>query len=419
MIQNVRGTKDIYYDEILKWNFLEDIFRKISETFGYFELRTPIFEKTEVFQRSIGENTDIVNKEMYTFLDKGGESITLRPEMTAALVRCIIQNNLYNLYQNLRLWYFGPFFRYERPQKGRLRQFHQYGAECIGSIYPESDAEIIQLSYSLIQSIDIDNFSLEINTIGNKASREKYKSVLISYLNDNKNSLSDDSINRINSNPLRVLDSKDEKDKNIINNAPNILDFLDDESKNHFDTLLNLLSKADIKFSIQPKLVRGLDYYSHTVFEFKSKLLGSQDAFGGGGRYNDLFNDLGGKPTPAVGFALGVERLILILETLEKFKNLKVNHDIYIVYSDLEFYDKINIISEKLRKKGFSVIIDLQRKSFKAQFREADKLNAKYVFIIGDNEYKCNTVSIKSLLTGNQFSMLIDEIDSFKIVNET
>ncbi len=340
MIQNIRGTKDLFFEEILKWHFVEEYFRKISTLFGYNELRTPIFERTEVFQRSIGETSDIVNKEMYTFQDKGGESITLRPEMTAALVRCVVQHNLYNLYQNLRLWYFGPFFRYERPQKGRLRQFHQYGAECIGSPYPESDAEIIFLAISIINSLNINNYSLEINSIGNLNSREKYKIELLNYLKDNINNLSEESKNRLNINPLRILDSKDEKDRKIIDKCPNILEYLDDESKEHFDLLINILDKSNIKYSIQPKLVRGLDYYSHTVFELRSNTLGSQDAFGGGGRYNNLIEELGGKPTPAVGFALGVERLILIMENSNNFVDLSNKIDFYIVYSKNEFFDK-------------------------------------------------------------------------------
>lgn len=415
MIQNIRGTKDLFFEEILKWHFVEEHFRKISTLFGYNELRTPIFERTEVFQRSIGETSDIVNKEMYTFQDKSGESITLRPEMTAALVRCVVQHNLYNLYQNLRLWYFGPFFRYERPQKGRLRQFHQYGAECIGSPYPESDAEIIFLAISIINSLNINNYSLEINSIGNLNSREKYKIELLNYLKDNINNLSEESKNRLNINPLRILDSKDEKDRKIIDKCPNILEYLDDESKEHFDLLINILDKSNIKYSIQPKLVRGLDYYSHTVFELRSNTLGSQDAFGGGGRYNNLIEELGGKPTPAVGFALGVERLILIMENYNNFVDLSNKIDFYIVYSKNEFFDKIYLISNKLRNDGYSVIFDIQRKSFKSQLREADKLNAKFVIIIGEDEYLNNELTLKNLSNGVQKTIPIDSIEAINL----
>lgn len=415
MIQNIRGTKDLFFEEILKWHFVEEQFRKVSNLFGYNELRTPIFEKTEVFQRSIGETSDIVNKEMYTFIDKGGESITLRPEMTAALVRCVVQHNLYNLYQNLRLWYFGPFFRYERPQKGRLRQFHQYGAECIGSPYPESDAEIIFLANSIINSLNINNYTLEINSIGNLNSREKYKNELINYLKDNFDKLSEDSKNRLNINPLRILDSKDENDKKIIDNCPNILEYLDDESKEHFDLLINILDKSNVKYSLQPKLVRGLDYYSHTVFEYKSNTLGSQDAFGGGGRYNNLIEELGGKPTPAVGFALGVERLILIMDNSNNFVDLTKKIDFYIVYSKYEYFDKISLISNILRNNGYSVIFDIQRKSFKSQLREADKLNAKFVIIIGEDEYRNNQLTLKNLSNGLQKTIPIDSIEAINL----
>lgn len=413
MIQNIRGTKDIYFDEISKWYFLEEKIKKVNSLYGYTELRTPIFEKTEVFARSIGETTDIVNKEMYTFVDKGGESITLRPEMTAALVRSVIQNNLAYDFSTLRLWYLGPFFRYERPQKGRLRQFHQYGAECISSPYPESDAEIIQLAYQLIKELEIDNFSIEINSLGNENSRNNYRTALIDYLNKYKNDLSYDSQNRFLNNPLRVLDSKDEKDIVIVQNSPNILDYLDKESQEHFSEVINLLEKSGIPYNIQKALVRGLDYYSHTVFEFKSNALGSQDAFGGGGRYNTLFEQLGGKSTPAVGFAMGIERILLILEQLDKFPNLKNKHDIYLIYSS-DTLEYANQIAQLLRNNHLKVISDLQRRSYKSQFREADKLNAKFCIIIGSDELQKKQLTIKNLETKEQTILEFDNLLSYK-----
>ena len=379
MIQSVRGTKDILPDTVALWQFVENKFREISSLFCYDELRTPIFEKTEVFHRSIGEETDIVNKEMYTFLDKGGESITLRPEMTAALVRAVIQNSMLSQSGLLKLWYFGPFFRYERPQKGRLRQFHQFGAECIGSPYPESDVEVILLADTLFKALGIENYNLLINSLGNENSRKMYRDALINYLDSVKDDLSYDSKSRMDKNPLRVLDSKDEKDVNILVNAPRIIDYLDEPSLSHFNKVKVLLDNQNVKYIISPKLVRGLDYYSHTVFEFQSSYLGSQDSFGGGGRYDGLIGQLGGKDTPAVGFALGVERLLMIIEAINNKNNeLITNPDFFII----GFGDEAEKYSQEsamiLRNRNFKVAIDLNRRSMKAQLREANRLNVKY-----------------------------------------
>ena len=416
MIQSVRGTKDLLPGDIEKWQFLEKAIRDVTRKYGYREIRTPIFEKTEVFSRSIGENTDIVNKEMYTFVDKGGESITLRPEKTAALVRSVIQNNLTNDIATLRLWYFGPFFRYERPQKGRLRQFHQFGAECIASANAEADAEIILLAHHLIKSIGIIDYTLQINSLGNEQSRANYREELVKYLNIHKESLSPESQSRLESNPLRVLDSKDEQDRKVVESAPVIIDYLDDESTIHFEKVRNLLDKTGVKYQIEPRLVRGLDYYCHTVFEFRSSALGAQDAFGGGGRYDGLFEQLGGKPTPAVGFAMGVERLILILDAINAFKNVTNECDIYVICTSDTLFDSALVIAEQLRGYSYNVFIDLQRRSFKAQMREADKLSAKYCVIIGEDENSRNAVKIKNMSTGEQAEIKRDLLQtiSFK-----
>jgi histidyl-tRNA synthetase len=413
MIQAIRGTKDILPNQMNYWHFLENAFRTVSKLYGYKELRTPIFEKTEVFSRSIGEATDIVNKEMYTFIDKGGESVTLRPEMTAALVRSVIQNSLAYDVSTLRLWYFGPFFRYERPQKGRLRQFHQFGAECISSPYPESDAEVIMLANYLIKNIGIDDYILEINSLGNASSREVYKIALVKYLIEHQDSLSEDSKIRLESNPLRVLDSKDDRDRKIIENTPVIIDYLDAESREHFNKVKLLIEHAGINYVIQPQLVRGLDYYSHTVFEFRSNALGAQDAFGGGGRYDGLFPQLGGKKTPAVGFAMGVERLILILETLKKLKDSESDCDIFVLCSGEQNLNFSNKIAEHLRLRGLNTLVDLQRRSFKAQMRESDKLSAKYCIIIGDDEVLKNSVTVKNLKNSEQIELSSDLIHSY------
>ncbi len=403
MIQNIRGTKDILPSQVESWQKIERIFNEVTSLYGYKELRTPIFERTDVFSRSIGDTTDIVNKEMYTFTDKGGESITLRPEMTAALVRSVIQHSLTHNISTLRLWYFGPFFRYERPQKGRLRQFHQFGAECISSPYPESDVEIILLANRLIKQAGIGNYTLSINTLGSSESRVKYKNELTKYLLDRKANLSHESQNRLEVNPLRVLDSKDEKDIEAAQNAPSILEFLDNDSQNHFNTVKNLLSDSNVPFDIDNKLVRGLDYYCHTVFEFKSDALGAQDAFGGGGRYDGLFAQLGGKFTPAVGFAMGVERLLLIIEAQLATYEHEVNDcDVFVVCTSETLLSQAFKVSEMLRKKGYRTITDLLRRSVKAQMRETNKINAKHCIFIGEEVIERGTIFMKNLKNGEQ-----------------
>lgn len=413
MIQSVRGTKDILPDSIAKWHFVESIFRKVSAIYAYKELRTPIFEKTEVFCRSIGEQTDIVNKEMYTFNDKGGDSITLRPEMTAALVRSFIQNNLATANSVQKLWYYGPFFRYERPQKGRLRQFHQYGAECLGSPYPESDVEIIMLADSICKTLGIANYKLMLNSLGNAFSRERYKTALLHFLHKIKNELSDDSKIRAKTNPLRVLDSKDEKDIKLLENAPVLIDYFDEDSNDHFLHVQNLLKENQIPFEISSKLVRGLDYYSHTVFEFRNDYLGSQDAFGGGGRYDGLVEQLGGKHYPAIGFALGVERIIIILESLGMFAESIENTDVYIAPLGNEALPLASAAAQTLRQMELVTVTDLNRRSLKAQMREANKLNCRFSIIIGENEIKHRTFIIKRMSDGEQFEVTLNDLKQF------
>lgn len=418
MIQSVRGTKDILPDDIHLWNFVEGVFKKISSSYGYSELRTPIFEKTEVFVRSIGEETDIVNKEMYSFLDRSNESITLRPEGTAPLVRAVIQNSLIQQSNLLRLWYYGPFFRYERPQKGRQRQFHQYGAECIGSEYPESDAEIISLACDILKGIGIKNFKVLINSLGNNESRDKYREELIAYLSNHLSELSEDSRRRFEKNPLRVLDSKDEKDIELTNSAPSILDFLDKESIEHFEGVKNILTKLDIDFTVHPKLVRGLDYYNHTVFEFQSSELGAQDSIGGGGRYNQLFTEFGAKQTPAVGFAFGVERLIIILEKIIEKDKLVQKPDIFIVSGLNPDDDYYLSLVKKLRNLNLKVITDLNRRSFKAQMKESNRVGAKFALLLGEDEKNSNNITLKRLEDGFQQTISFGSIENFIFDNK-
>ncbi|MBI5324766.1 MAG: histidine--tRNA ligase [Ignavibacteriae bacterium] len=416
MIQSVRGTKDILPDTVGYWDFVESSFRNTSHLYGYKELRTPIFEKTEVFSRGIGEGTDVVNKEMYTFHDKGNESLTLRPEMTAALVRSVVQNSLLHDSPLLRLWYFGPFFRFERPQKGRMRQFHQYGAECIGSPNPEADAEVIFLADSLFRSVGIDDYNLFINSLGSDESRKTYVAELVKYLKSVKEKLSDDSILRLETNPLRILDSKDNNDISILKEAPVIIDYLDEPSKIHYNEVIQLISDSGISFKINPRLVRGLDYYNHTVFEFQSSILGAQDSFGGGGRYNNLIEQLGGPSTPAVGFALGIERILLILEQTNKLRQSESSPQVYIVTANSQFIKHSLDISNKLRNKNIRVMIDLQKRSVKSQMKEANKIGAKYVIIIGDDEINNGILTIKNMQTSEQKSVPLNSIENFNYI---
>ncbi|MCX6146282.1 MAG: histidine--tRNA ligase [Candidatus Kapabacteria bacterium] len=413
MLQAVRGTKDLLPDVINDWHYIEEIFRKVTKKFNYKELRTPIFEYTEVFSRGVGEGTDIVNKEMYTFQDKGENSLTLRPEMTASLVRAVIQNNLTAQETVARLWYFGPFFRYERPQKGRQRQFHQFGAECLSSANPESDVEILLLADNLIKELGIKDYKLLLNSLGNKSSILSYKKELTSFLKSEFENLSEDSKRRLDQNPLRVLDSKDEKDLKVTQNAPKLIDFLDEESKEHFKFVTNSLDHLNINYEINHKLVRGLDYYSHTVFEFQSNYLGSQDSFGGGGRYNELFEELGGKHTPAVGFAFGVERLLMILESQKLINKNNNNLDFYIVCFGKEYFSYVIEISTLLQKNGYSVNYDISRKSFKSQLKDSDKLKANFSVIIGENEVISNQFVVKNMISGEQMKIKLENFSKF------
>jgi histidyl-tRNA synthetase len=411
MIKAVRGTKDILPNDSKYWQYVEDLFREAARVFNYKELRTPIFESTDVFCRSIGDSSDIVNKEMYTFADKGDESLTLRPEMTAALVRCCIQHNLLRDTPLSRLWYFGPFFRYERPQKGRQRQFHQFGVECIGSEYPDADVEVITLAAHLIESLGIKEYKLLLNTLGSDDSRKRYREALVEFFEAKKEKLSADSVSRLQTNPLRILDSKDKGDIEVIKDAPLLSEYLDDESIAHFDAVKSQLDNLKIPYEIDPLLVRGLDYYNHTVFEFRSTALGSQDSFGGGGRYDGLFEQLGGKSMPAVGFAMGVERLMIILEDLGVFEKLTDEVDAYIIQADDSVKEYCDSISLKLREMGLSVTMDLKHRKFKAQFTHANKINAKFALIVGEDEMNNNVVTRKNMVTGEQDTVPFNQLN--------
>jgi len=410
-MQSLRGTKDILPQEIHGWHIVEDRIRYITSLYGYRELRNPIMEYTEVFKRAVGEDTDIVGKEMYTFPDRGGDSITLRPEATAAVVRSAIQHNLTAQQQIARVYYSGPFFRYERPQKGRQRQFHQFGCELLGASSPEADIEILTLAHDFLESLGIKSRELHINTLATPEIRQLFKQELISYFTAHLSDLSEDSQSRLQSNPLRILDSKHPGDKALSANAPRMQDMLDTESKDHFSKVLSHLDSLSIPYTVNPLLVRGLDYYSHTVFEFTSTALGAQDALGGGGRYDHLFEHFGGKHTPSIGFAFGIERLLLAMSAQESISEAP-KPEIYVIgFESEESRRAVISCAHALRTlSGKQVIVDVQNRSLKAQMKEADKLGVKQVVIIGPEEALHDTCIVKDLSTGMQHTKSMTEL---------
>ena len=381
-LKNLRGTVDLLPDQLIKWQNVEKILLEQLSRASIKEIRTPILEMTELFIRGIGEETDVVSKEMYTFLDRGERSCTLRPEGTASVARALIQNGISsNPLQ--KLWYMGPMFRYERPQAGRQRQFHQLGVEFIGYESVRSDIEIIALAWDILRRLGIKELNLEINTLGDINDRLNFQNSFLKWLEINKNSLDFDSQNRIDKNPLRILDTKNVQTKKLLENAPRLFDFLSEESHKRYSELKKYLEDLKIPYIENYNLVRGLDYYTHTAFEITSGALGSQATVCGGGRYNDLIKQMGGPKTPAIGFAIGLERLILLAG-----KELEVprNTDIYIVNQGIIAESLAIDLSRKLRNYDLLVELDLSGASFSKQFKKANKLNSKSIIVIGDDE---------------------------------
>ena len=396
-VQTLRGMNDISPEETKDWSYVENILKSVFESYGYDEIRFPIVEKTELYTRS-NEAADIVTKEMYTFEDKGGESISLRPEGTAGCVRAAIENDLLRI-DKPRLWYSGPMFRYERPQKGRSRQFHQFSAEVFGLNSPEIDAELILMSARLWKKLGIlEDLRLEINNLGNEKTRNLYSESLVNFLKEKNEGLDEDTRRKMVENPLRILDSKSSVIQDILKKAPKIEDFIDESSKNYQTKLLELLKKAGIKYTVNPQLVRGLDYYNQTVFEWKTDLLGSQDTVLGGGRYDNLVEELGGKPCPAIGFSIGLERLILLLSEQEKIKR-KNSLDIYFICFTESATQKAIIYSENLKEEysDLNIKVNLGLESATSQFKKADKSGAKMALILGEEELEENKISFKDL----------------------
>ena len=396
-ITTLRGMNDIGPSEAKKWSYVENVLKAVALSYGYEEIRFPIVEKTELFTRS-NEAADIVTKEMYTFEDKGGESISLRPEGTASCARAAIENDLIRT-DKPRLWYLGPMFRYERPQKGRSRQFHQFSAEVFGLNTPEIDAELILMSAKLWKNLGIwTDVRLEINNLGNEESRKLYSDALVDFLNKQKSSLDEDTLRKLTENPLRILDSKSERIQELLKEAPLIDDFVDGQSMEHHNSLLAMLDEANIDYIVNPLLVRGLDYYNQTVFEWKTNLLGSQDTILGGGRYDKLVEELGGKSCSAVGFSLGLERLILLLEEQEKVKDFEELNIFFISFSE-KAAQKAIMYAEDLRDEfpRLTIRTNLGVESANSQFKKADKSGAKVALILGDEELKNNKISFKDL----------------------
>lgn len=395
-------------DELICWQQLERTASEVFRLFGYREVRLPVVEKTELFARSIGQATDIVEKEMYTFQGRNGDQLSLRPEGTAGVVRAMLQHGLlHNAIQ--RIWYTGPMFRHERPQKGRYRQFHQIGVEAYGMAEADLDVEVISLTWQLWKQLGLTGAQLEINTLGTAESRKIYRSALVDFYQSNRDSLDEDSLRRLEKNPLRILDSKNAAVIELNRNAPDILDYLDDESSDHFQRVQLLLDKIGISYIRNPKLVRGLDYYSRTVFEWTTDKLGAQSAICGGGRYDDLVEKLGGKPAPAAGFAIGMERLIELMK-IEQLCQAEKRQDIYIVQTSDTALNLGTTLAMELRDAGFSVTGNVGDTSFKSQLKKANRCNARLALIIGDDELQTSTISVKKLDDGEQFSVSRDNL---------
>jgi histidyl-tRNA synthetase len=417
-IQASRGTRDILPDEVVYWQQVETTARDLLHRAAYHELRTPIFEQTDLFERGIGEATDVVGKEMYTFMDRGDRSLTLRPEGTAGAVRAYIENKLHAQGGVQRLWYTGPMFRYERPQAGRQRQFHQLGVEVIGSADPRADVEVIALAADLLRAVGLQSWTLSLNSVGTKADRQVYREALVAYLQPYADELDADSKDRLTRNPLRILDSKDAKTAAIAKGAPSILDYLSESSQAHFQRVQDLLQRLNIPFVINPCLVRGLDYYTHTAFEFQMEDLGAQSTVCGGGRYDGLISELGGPETPAVGWAIGLERLVLMMQK-QSTAPLTCRVDIYCAARGEEAEAQALAITQQLRQAGLAVEVDLSGSAFGKQLKRADRSGAPLGLILGEEEALNHTIQLKWLTSSEQATLSQSELfDQLSVIKE-
>lgn len=404
----IKGTKDVLPKDVHKNQYIEATALDIASKFGYKEIRTPVFEHTELFQRGVGDTTDVVQKEMYTFDDKGGRSITLRPEGTSGAVRSYLENGLCNEALPQKVCYLTSCYRYEKPQAGRLREFHQFGVECFGSASPLADAEIIALAKSLFDTLGVKDLSIEINSIGCPTCRAEYHKALKEYFSSRKDELCDTCKSRLDRNPMRILDCKSPICHEIAEGAPVVIDYLCDECKEHFENVQKYLKAQNIEYTINPQIVRGLDYYTKTVFEFVSNSIGAQGTVCGGGRYDGLVEELGGQHTPSLGCAIGIERLMLLMEAQGCEFPEAEKPDLFIVALGEKATLKAVEIAKDMREEGFSALLDLNQRSVRAQMKYADKLGAKFNVVIGDNEVEAKTAKLKNMQTGEETEINLD-----------
>ena len=415
MINVPKGTKDVLPNQSYKWQYIEDAARQVARVFNFKEVRTPVFEHTELFKRGVGETTDVVNKEMYTFEDKGGRSMTLKPEGTAGVARMFIENGLASSPMPVKTFYITPCFRYENPQAGRLREFHQFGIEVFGSSSPETDAEVIFAASSFLNKLKIKGVKLEINSIGCRICRNEYNKALKNHFAPHLDEMCSNCRSRFDKNPLRILDCKEEKCKNIAKNAPKITDYLCDDCKKHFETVRSLLDAQGLEYSVNPNIVRGLDYYSRTVFEFVSTQIGAQGTVCGGGRYDGLIKELGGNDLPAIGFAAGIERLLLLMENTSVPFPEDNAPEIYLAGMDDKSRAQAFKTAAYLRGNGVSAEVDHMGRSVKAQLKYADKIGAKFVAVIGESELESGILNIKKMSDGTTAAVKSEEIYSYLI----
>ncbi len=409
LTKKVRGTEDVLPKDSYRWQFVEDIMRKEASAFGYKEIRTPVFEHTKLFSRGVGETTDVVQKEMYTFDTKGGESITLRPEGTAGAARALLEHAIYNDGLPVKASYFVSCYRYEKPQAGRLREFHQFGLECYGTSNPAADAELICAAKSIFDRLQIKNLRLELNSIGCPECRKKYHEALKEYFESYKDDLCETCLSRLERNPMRILDCKSPVCSKIADNAPKVLDFLCDECSEHFEAVKSLLTKAGVEYIVNPTIVRGLDYYTKTVFEFVSTDIGAQATVCGGGRYDGLIEELGGQHMPSLGFALGIERLLMLMDA-QGIEIEKPNTcDIYIASMGDAAQAKAFELTQKLRSASIYAECDVVGRGLRAQMKYADKIGSKFSLVIGDNEIEENKAKLKNMQSGEQKEISLDD----------
>ena len=411
-LQKPKGTQDILPSDSAKWQYVENVARETFKKYNYGEIRTPMFEHYEVISRSVGDTTDIVTKEMYDFHDKGDRHITLRPEGTAPVVRSYVENKLFapEVQKPVKVYYIGSMFRYERPQAGRLREFHQLGVECFGSKNPATDVETIAMTYQLFNTLGIKDVTLHLNSLGNTESRLAYRQALIDYLTPMRESLSKDSQRRLDENPLRVLDSKEKEDKLAVENAPSILDYLDEESQAHFDEVRTMLESLNIPYVIDTNMVRGLDYYNHTIFEFITTIDKSELTICAGGRYDSLVEYFGGPETAGFGFGLGLERLLLVLDKQGITLPVEEGLDVYIAVLGSEANGKALELAQAIRHQGFKAERDYLGRKIKAQFKSADAFKAKTVITLGESELESGQVSVKNNTTREEVTVSFEEL---------